>query len=627
MAGPINLTETDFEEIRKNLIEYLKSTEKYTDYDFEGSNLSVILNLLSYQAQLNAYSVNMVANESFLASSSIRNNVVANARQVGYLPHSARAANTLISFQYDLKSGVDIDSIYPQGLPSTLQVDPGFSFSATTSENAYTFNTVDTYSAAVSKDGICTFIDVPIYHGTRLSKTFTKDSSVYNQTFILDNKNIDTTTIRVEVQEDPNKKVNYNYTQAQNITELTSDSRVFWLEEVKEGFYELTFGDGLFGKALEDGARVYCDYIVAGGEDGNGIKGTTSFVFSGLAVDSFGNVITARPIVTAVNTTDGGAPIEDVPSIKFRAPKFYGSQNRCVTTNDYEAIIREVYPGIDDMYVFGGETLTIPEFGRVYVVIKPLTGDKLSNSTKTFIKNSLQNYRIASLDIKIVDPQVLYVETQTMIYYDDKKTKKDSAGIISSAKDALVRYADMIDVARFGGTIRYSRIVGVVDDSDFSITRNVTTLRMRKNLEAVIDTAATYEVCFENPVKIDYDNSVIYSTGFYIGDDEEIYYLENIPPALGETTCKVQRFHFNQLNEKIVDDTEFGDFDLVTGEIMLGVYNPITITGTVVEDDIIEIRALPLNNGQNIKSEGTVYMELDISKSEIGATIENEVEE
>ena len=191
------------------------------------------------------------------------------------------------------------------------------------------------------------------------------------------------------------------------------------------------------------------------------------------------------------------------------------------------------------MYVFGGETLTIPEFGRVYVVIKPLTGDKLSNSTKTFIKNSLQNYRIASLDIKIVDPQVLYVETQTMIYYDDKKTKKDSAGIISSAKDALVRYADMIDVARFGGTIRYSRIVGVVDDSDFSITRNVTTLRMRKNLEAVIDTAATYEVCFENPVKIDYDNSVIYSTGFYIGDDEEIYYLENIPPALGETTCKV----------------------------------------------------------------------------------------
>ena len=627
MAGPINLTETDFEEIRQNLVDYLKSTEKYSDYDFEGSNLQVILNLLSYQAQLNAYSVNMVANESFLASSSIRNNVVSNARQVGYLPHSARSSNALISFSFDLKSGLDIDSIYPQGLPSTLQVSPGFAFAATTSEEAFTFNTVDTYTAAVTSEGICTFVDIPIYQGTRLSKTFTKDETEYNQVFILDNKNIDTTTIRVEVQEDPNKKVNFNYTQALNITELTSDSRVFWLEEIQEGYYELTFGDGMFGKALQDGATIYCDYVVSDGQVANGIKGNNSFKFTGVVVDTFGTTITVRPTVTDVSTTDGGAPIEDVPSIKFRAPKFYGSQNRCVTTNDYEAIIREVYPGIDDMYVFGGETLPIPEFGRVYIVIKPLSGDKLSNSSKTFIKNSLQNYRIASLDIKIVDPQVLYVETQTMIYYDDTKTKKDNSGIIASAKEALVRYSEMIDVARFGGTIRYSRIVGVIDDSDFSIVRNVSSLRMRKNLVATIDTAATYEICFENPVKVDYDNPVLYSTGFKIGDDEEIYYFENIPPGIGETTCKLQRFHFDSLNDKVVDDTDFGDFDIVTGEVMLGVYNPLTVSETTIQDDIIEIRALPLNNGQNIKSEGTVYMELDVSKSEIGANVEREVTE
>jgi hypothetical protein len=621
VAGPIKLTETDFDQIKDNLVNYLKSTNKFTDYNFEASNLSVILNLIAYQAQLNSYNANMIANESFLTSAMIRKNVVANARQIGYLPHSATAANTEISFTFDLTRGLEIDSVYPGGLPSSLEIEPGTVFDVSTQDGAYSFSTIETYSTAVSSTGIAKFENVRIYEGTNFSITFTKDETDYNQKFVIENFGVDISKLRVEVQEDPNVNLNRFYKRANNITELDELSRVYWVEEVADG-YELTFGDGLFGRRLADGAKIYVDYIITSGSESNGIRGDANYSFIGTLTDSFGNRIRISPTIDGAIETSGGGEIESIDSIKFRAPKSYAAQNRCVTAKDYDVIVREVYPAVDDVYVFGGELLEPAQYGRVFVAIKPKYGNAINGVTKNFIKESIDNYRIASLDVSFVDPEILVIEIKSLVYYDDRRTISDTAGIISQVTESIQRYADSDGVSRFGGVIRYSKIVGLIDDTNEAITRNVTELRIRKDITAVIDTAASYEICFENLIEIDYHNPVVTSTGFYILDSEEIHYIENNIPEVGSTVADLQLFYFDELNQKVVVDRKYGTFDLIKGEMMIGIENPITMTGTVEKQDLIKFRAKPKNNGQSIEAKKSVYLDFDISNSEISATVE-----
>jgi hypothetical protein len=464
LAGPIQLTEVDFEEIKDNLINYLKSTKQFTDYDFAGSNLQVILNLISYQAQLNAYSTNLIANESFLHSASIRKNVVSNARSIGYVPTSAKSAYTLIDFQFQLES-----TDYPSGYPQFATIKPGIAFSSNTGKQNFVFNVIDSQVAAFNNSGLVTFNNVPVYEGTYLTHTFDVDQSDYNQRFVLENANIDTTTIRVEVQEDPSEERTFFYKKADNLVELTGESRIYWLEEVDKGHYELTFGDGYFGKALKDGGKIFVSYLVCSGPEANGIQGANNFNFVGGAFDSNETRILEPCEVITVSTTAGGAVVESVDSIKFRAPKEYAAQNRCVIAQDYDALIRKVFPAVDDIYVFGGETLEIPQFGRVYVAIKPSTGDSLSAITKNYIKKSLDPYRVASLDIVLIDPEVLYVEIDTLVYYDEKKTVKDTSAIIATVNDTLRGYIEATATPRFGGVLRYSKLVGIIDISIRSI--------------------------------------------------------------------------------------------------------------------------------------------------------------
>ena len=497
MSGPISLTEVDFEEIKNNLINYLKSTNQFTDYDFEGSNLQVILSLISYQAQLNAYSTNLIANESFLHTSSVRKNVVANARSLGYTPGSARSANTLIDFQFKLE-----EESFPAGFPQTLQIEPGLSFSAGgVKVGSYIFNTLDLQTAAVSSDGTCTFYNVPIYEGAFLNHTFTVDLTEYNQKFILENEFIDSTTIRVEVQENPGEAINYYYKPADNLVELTEQSRVYWLEEVDKGYKQLTFGDGFFGKKLVDGAKIQVSYIVCKGPEANGLQGEQNFKFVGRTFYE-DNKLYVDPIVLKVGKTEGGAFPETESSIKFRAPKEYSAQNRCVVAEDYDTLVRKVFPAVEDVYVYGGETKRIAEYGRVYVVVKPKTGDKLSNISKNYIKNSLDPYRVASLDIVFEDPEILNVEAVTTVYFDEKRTLKDSSAIKATVDEALSRYVESVSIPKFGGAVRYSKILGIIDDSDASITRNSTHLRMRKDFGVLINQNATYEVCFDQKIPV-----------------------------------------------------------------------------------------------------------------------------
>jgi len=641
LAGAIQLTEVDFDQIKSNLIDYLKSTRQFTDYDFEGSNLSVILNLIAYQAQLNAYSTNMIANESFLASASIRDNVVANARSIGYVPASAKSAFSEVDFTFQLDR-----ERFPSGFPQFLTINPGLCFSTGGGRRNFVFNIIDPETSAVSNDGECRFLRVKVHEGVLLNASFLVDESNFNQRFVIRNKNVDTTTIRVEVQENPQQDEVKFYAQANNLTTIGQESRVYWLEEVDESFYELTFGDGFFGKKLQNGAKILVSYIVTNGPIANGIHGETNYAFIGQLFDTSGNSISGvRPNILSASVTEGGADIESTSSIKFRAPREYAAQNRTVTTEDYEILVRKIYPAIEDVYVIGGENMPIPQFGRIFVVIKPKTGNSLSQIAKNFIKKSLDPFRVASLDIQFLDPDILNVEVVSAVYFDEKRTIKDQSAIIASVRRTLERYVDSQAVPRFGGAIRYSKIVGAIDDSDESITRNNTFLRLRKDVVAIRNTSATYEICFEEQIKVNSEEeeltsdlqSVVYSSGFEVEvegvPDPRIFFFEDDPKTrkfirnknneITHILAKIRSFFFDRDNNKIIDDKEFGEIDYFSGEVRIGYSRPVTIVNTVLPRNIIEVRAIPRDS--DIIAKNITFLELDVSKSDIVAIIDTEI--
>ena len=613
MSGAIQLTEVDFDQIKVNLVDYLKSTKQFTDYDFSGSNLQVILNLISYQAQLNAYSTNMIANESFLASATLRDNVVSNAKSIGYVPTSARSSRSTVTFSFQFT-----ETQFPSGYPSFVELQPGMVFTTGNGSRNFVFNTVSPQSAPVTGGGLCRFNNVTVYEGTYLDGEFVVNKSNFDQKFVLENDNIDTSTILVEVQENPNEETNTFYEQATNLVTIGADSPVYWLNEVDKGYYELTFGDGYFGKALKDGAKIFVTYVAASGEVANGVNALNNFSYTGRILTSLGKKVTAATSVLAASTTEGGAEPETVSSIKFRAPKFYGTQNRAVTSMDYETLVKQIYPATDDVYVYGGEELAIPEYGRIFIAIKPSTGENISAITKNYIKESLKEYRVASLDVTITDASILYIEVLSTVFYNDKLTIKDSAGIVSAVDSVLGSYSVSNIVSKFGGAVRYSRIVGTIDDADTSITRNTTTLRMRKNMTAIINGRASYEVCFEQKLATNTGSSVVYSTGFTQAinniDTGNIYYFED--DGLGN----IYSFYFDSNNQKIISNTIYGTVDYLKGEIMIGQQSPVVITSTVEANNVIKVKANP--SDQDVVAKESVYLDLDLANSSIVAVID-----
>ena len=615
MAGAIQLTEVDFEQIKLNLINYLKSTKQFTDYDFDGSNLQVILNLIAYQAQLNAYSTNMIANESFLASATIRDNVVSNAKSVGYIPTSARSAQCEVTFNFQLTQ-----TEFPSGFPLFLDIQPGMLFTTATGTDNFIFNIVDAQTAPVSTGGRCTFSNITVYEGTYLDAEFTVDTSNFDQKFVLENQGVDTTLIRVEVQENPNQEARTFYKQANNLVTTSAEDAVYWVEEGNEKYYELVFGDGLFGKKLKDGAKIFVYYVVSSGPLANGIQSEKAFSYTGRAISSGGQIVNKNANILSASVTNGGSYIESVKDIKFRASKFYSAQNRAVTNADYRNLIQNVYPAAQDVYVYGGQELDIPQYGRVYVSIKPNTGESLSNVAKTAIIESLQDYRVASLEIVIVDPEVLYLEIDTTVFYDDKRTIKDNAGIISSVKHTLDSQAVSDAIDKFGGAARFSRIVAAIDASENAITRNTTKIVMRKDFQIVPDTPASYEICFDQHLEINTAAPVIGSTGFRIYNIEtgalrpETYYFED------DTKGELLLYRIGSEGEKRYEYDIFGTVNYETGELKIGYREPVTFKSTVLPGNEIQVRALPL--GQDVVAKKSVYLDLDVDNSKIAAVID-----
>jgi hypothetical protein len=543
----------------------------------------------------------MISNESYLDSASVRDNVVLLARQLGYTPTSVTGAYGFFDLQFQLPA-----QDYPSGYPRNIEVRTGPVYSISSGSISYTLSTTDTLTASVTNTGVAVYENIRLTEGLLVEEEFTVNNANPYQAFKLGNENIDISTLRVEVQEQPPSLDTTTYSQVSTLTDIDSNSRVYWIDEVDDSKYKLTFGDGVFGYLPGTGAIINVRYLVSNGPLANGIQGNSNFVFIGNVYDSDNNRVIVDPTLTNSPKTEGGADIETTSSIKLRAVKGYSAQNRAVTSDDYETIVRSIYPAAEDVYVYGGEEANPPQYGRVFIVIKPRNGIAVSNRLKNEIELKLRDYKVASTDIEFIDPGILYIELNSNIYYDSTRTKLGSDGIRSKVVSALTNYSSSSTIRRFGGNFRYSRSVALIDDADKSITRNDTSVLMRRDLPVLYNVASTYLISYGNAFRTDTNRSVISSTGFNVSGSNNTYYLED------DTNGRVYSYYYDSNNRKTVGNIVSGTIDYENGIVKLGYDRSITITSTEI-DGVIRIRAIP--SVPDIFARNEIYLNFDVANS------------
>ena len=595
----VNFADLDFDQIKTSIKDYLRSNSNFTDYDFEGSNLSTIIDVLAYNTYITSYNTNMVTNEVFIDSATIRENVVSLARNVGYVPRSRKAARAKISFFVDTSDYTNAPSslILKAGVVATT--DPFGS-------QSYSFSIPDDITVPVVNN-IAEFNDIVVYEGARVSQNFTVDSFTPNQRYILDNGGIDTSLINVTVRSNSGANDEVNYYLSDSLFDLNSQSKVFFIQEVENEEYELIFGDGIFGKKLRAPEYVTATYTVCNGSDANNIS---SFLFSGiLQDDSDRSVETGVSLITVTESSHSGASIETIESIKKYGTRIYASRNRAVTAGDYEALIPSIYPETESVSAYGGESLTPPQFGKVFVSIKPYNDRYLSNLIKDNIKRDLQKYSVAGIVPEIVDLKYLYIEINSNVYYNPNLAP--SANSVKTTVFSNVNtYADSTELNKFGARFKYSQFLNIIDESHQSITSNITTVVMRRDLRAVVNAFADYEICFGNKFHIS-DNAGynIKSSGFVASGITGTVYLTDIPTGDGKMGV-INLFRLLSPTQPQVVRRNVGTIDYVKGEILL---NPINIISTDINKGtpLIEIEAVPDSN--DVIGLQDLYLQLDTS--------------
>ena len=463
------LANLDFADIKSSLVDYLRANSDFTDYDFEGSTLNTMLDVLAYNTYYTAFNTNMVINEMFLDSASLRDNVISLAKQIGYRPRSTTAPVAKLDFSLTYQGGGTA--------PSTVVLKRGTGFSTAFDDAIYQFVVIDDHEAPVSGN-LANFGILDAYEGTLIKQSFTINTGLKKQKFILNNSGLDTSTIRVRVYETESSTSYNTYDVAENILDLDGNSEVFFVEEGLDEQYELFFGDGVYGKKLEHNNFVEVTYVVTDGEDANGAK---TFSFSGIVTNKSGSQFQFTPTVTTSVAAQGGAEIESVSSIKYSAPKTFAAQDRAVTSDDYASIVRKVYPATSDIITFGGEQDDPPEFGKVKIAIKPRVGNSISSFTKQEIVKKLKNYTIASVTPEIIDPSILFIELDSVISYKSSKTTETKAEISKKVTTAVDEYTASSQTEKFDGRFRHSKYAAVIDGADSSITSNVTNVTLRKD--------------------------------------------------------------------------------------------------------------------------------------------------
>ena len=610
-----NYANLDFDQVKTTLKDYLKSNSNFTDYDFEGSNLSTILDVLAYNTYISSYNANMVANEVFIDSATLRENIVSLARNIGYVPRSRKSARAVVSFS------VDTSNITPT--PATLTLHKGIvaTSSGSFGNTSNNFCILDDISVPVFNN-IANFNDISIYEGTLLSSNFTYSTRVPNQKFILPNTGVDTSLISVTVKNNENSSASTKYSNQDSLFDIGGDSKVYFLQEISDERYELFFGDNIFGKALEEGNYITANYIVSNGDSGNGVS---SFTFSGRLSYTRNsityNVTDGISLITTDLGASGGDTIESVESIRRYAPRIYASQNRALTADDYETLIpTRIYPETESISVFGGEELVPPQYGKVFISIKPRTGDFLPNLIKQNIKNKLKKFAVAGIVPEILDLKYLYIEIDSKVYYNTNKAQS-SAFVSSMVQTNTNKYAESTELNKYGARFKYSKFLKIVDDSHEAITSNITTLRMRRDLRVILNGFAEYQIGFGNKFQVkDPDGFNIKTSAFKIDGISQDVYLGDLPRPDRETGTL---FFFTLPNvgsqSPSIVRRNVGFIDYINGVITI---NPVNIQGGMIKDGqtIIEIEATPSSN--DVIGLQDLYLQLDISNSNFETVVD-----
>ena len=597
----VNFANLDFDQIKTSIKDYLRSNSNFTDYDFEGSNLSVIIDTLAYNTYITSYNANMVANEVFIDSATLRENVVSLARNIGYVPRSKRSARAKISFFVDTSNFTNV--------PTQLTLKGGLVCTTRSfGDESYSFIIPSDITVPVT-DNIAEFNDIEVYEGTRITENFTVNSFDLNQRYILSNAGIDTRTLSVSVRPSELSTVSRKYNLADSLFDVTPQSAVFFIQEVEDERYELIFGDGIFGVPLEEPNYITVSYTVSNGANANNLS---SFVFSGTIVDQSERVITSGiSLITTVEASTLGSEIETVESIKKYATRIYASRNRAVTAADYEALIPTIYPETESVSVYGGEELTPPQFGKVFISIKPYNDRYLSNLIKDNIKRELRQYAVAGIIPEIIDLKYLYIEATANVYYNTNLAP--SANFVKSIISSNVNtYADSTELNKFGARFKYSKFLNIIDGSHESVTSNITNIIIRRDLRAVLNTFAEYEVCFGNRFHIKNVNGYnIKSSGFRISGISDTVYMSDTPNS-NMRTGSINIFKLNSPTEPQIVKRNVETIDYVKGEIKLF---PINIISTNINRGapIIEISTSPYSN--DVIGLQDLYLQLDINST------------
>lgn len=597
----VNFTNLDFDQIKSSIREYLRANSNFTDYDFEGSNLSVIIDTLAYNTYISSYNANMISNEVFIDGATLRENVVSLARNIGYVPHSRSASKANITFF------IDTTEFTTNPLTLTLKSGVVATTSASFGNQNFSFIIPQDITVPVVNE-IALFENVDIYEGTFIVNNFNVDANNPNQKFILENANIDIDSINVFVRNTQLSTIKTSFKLSKNLFDITSESRVFFIQEIEDQRYELIFGDGIFGKKLNNLNYIEVSYNITNGESANG---ASSFNFNGRIVDNNNRVITTGiSLITTNSSSQNGREIESVESIKKYAPRKYSSQNRAVTATDYETIIPTIYSEAESISVFGGEDLNPPKYGRVFISIKPINGPFVSNQVKDNIKSSLRRYSVAGIVPEIIDLKYLYLETDTTAYYNSNSTFD-----ANSIKDVILtnirNYTNSKELNRYGARFKYSKYLKIIDDSNSAVTSNITKIIMRRDLGVVLNAFADYEICYGNQFHIKTQSGYnIKSSGFNISGINETVYLTDIPNSNG-LTGNILFFKLQSNTQPIIVKRNVGIIDYIKGEIKLYPVNIVSTSKLSFSRPIIQISVIPKSN--DVIGLQDLYLQLDIN--------------
>ena len=589
-------TNLDFDQIKTSIRDYLRANTNFTDYDFEGSNLSIIIDALAYNTYTTAYNTNMAANECFLDSATLRENVVALARNIGYVPRSRRSSRARVSFTVD---GL-LDT-------STLTLNSGIVCNGAGENTNYIFCIPENITVPVT-NGVAEFSNVEIYEGVYIAQNFTVDTSLFNQRYILDNSFIDTSTIQVKVKPSSSSTSSVTYQQIDNVVGVTSTSNSYLLQEIEDERYELIFGDNVIGRKLSNSNYITVSYIVTDGKEGNG---AAEFSFVGNITNQDGAAINAD-LISLVSTDEksrDGDEIESISSIKYFAPRIYSSQYRAVTASDYESVLGYIYPNVESVTAYGGEEMSPPRFGKVFISVKPRNGDFLSDQTKRELIQKLKNYAVAGIVPEFIDLKYLYVELQTSPYYNPS-LNDDPNNLKTGVSNALTQYSRSIDVNKFGGRFKYSKAVSLIDSIDSSITSNITLVQIRRNLKAVTGQFAQYEVCYGNRFHTQESSYNVVSTGFTIEGVTGTVYLAD--EVINREKGRIFFFTYTEGATPNIVKKNAGTVDYMTGEVLIDTVN---ILSTVIANNVVEIQAIPHSN--DIVGLRDLYVKFDMTNTTI----------